>query len=89
MPSDTNLADLIPGSNYSKLSKIDLPIGVSLETFYQTPWECALFSCTDATNPYHNKVKSTDISFMPSTTHEMVVMNEVSFVQKTFKHVNI
>jgi hypothetical protein len=76
--------DLIPGSNYSKLSKVDLPIGVSLETFHQIPWDCALFSCTDATNPYHNKVKSTDISFMPSTTHEMVVMNEVSFVQKTF-----
>jgi hypothetical protein len=75
---------LIPGSNYSQLSKVNLPIGVSLETFQQSSWDCARFSCTDTSNSYHNSVKSIDISFMPTTTHEMVVMNEVSFVQKTF-----
>jgi hypothetical protein len=81
--------DLIKGSNYSLLTGVKLPIGVTLEAYHQSEWECARFTCIDRTNPYHNQVKSTDISFMPTTTMERVIMNEVTYMQKTFTGKNL
>jgi len=80
----TDPESLIPGSNFSSLESVTVPLGASFEAYHQNSWNCALYTCVDTSNPYHGRVKSTDAVFSSSRTIEKVIMTEISYTQKTF-----
>lgn len=76
--------ELISGSNYSLLTKLQVPVGLSLDAYQQTAWECARFTCVNPQNQFHNKITSIENRFPLSRTVEQVTMTEVIYYQKMF-----
>ena len=83
----TDAAQLTTGGNFTLLTKATVPdFGVSMEVFFQDPWDCSLFSCVNTTHPYHNRLKPYVKYFSLVKKRERVVMKAVSYNQSTNSH---
>ena len=74
---------LVSGGNFSRLTDIKVPIGVTLEAFQQEPWECAYVSCQNSSHQYNNKFMPLTDAIAYNTNTEKVIMKEVSYFQIT------